>query len=188
MNWYKAATEAAVAVTPAEFGVMDLLQKRALALNESITPETQFLFFTEDYKNKGEVLYYLARNPSITPEVQPLFFTEEYAEKNEVLWSLARNPSITLEAQRLFFTESYESTWEILSNLAINPNITPEVQPLFITERYEKKDWVLENLVDNPSFLCDFTREQLLQIKNAARGNAKLLVLSKRLEQIAGAS
>ena len=130
MNWYKAATEAAVSVTSAEFRAMTREKKRVLAWNTSITQETQFLFFTEDYKNKGEVLYYLARNPSITPEVQPLF----------------------------------------------------------ITERYEKKDWVLENLVDNPSFLCDFTREQLLQIKNAARGNAKLLVLSKRLEQIVGAS
>ena len=85
MNWYKAATKTAVSVTPAEFGAMTLREKRVLARNERITPETQRLFFTEPYEMKGEALVSLTRNPSITPATQLLFFTEEYEDKDKVL-------------------------------------------------------------------------------------------------------
>ena len=244
MNWYKAAEKAAVAVTPAEFGAMGLGQKRALALNESITPETQRLFFTEPYKMKGDALLYLARNPSVTPEVQRLFFTApypttsyldiEHAGKFHILLNLAENRSITPETQLLFFTERYEDYvfqtfthkmqlkgW-ILQRLAGNRSIIPEVQRLFFAKKYEyegksqalqylagnrsitpetqllffmfdnvsywNKKEILENLAENPSFLHDFTLEHWLLAKGAARGEMRLQVLKKRLEQIVGVS
>ena len=246
MNWYKAATKTAVTVTPAEFGAMGLLQKRALAGNESITPETQRLFFTEPYKMKGDALLYLARNPSVTPEVQRLFFTApypttsyldiEHTGKFHILLKLAENRSITPETQLLFFTEWYgnsdfqNKSWRhgsqhkgwILQRLAGNRSITPEVQRLFFAKKYKyegkgealqylagnrsitpetqrlffmfdnvsywNKKEILENLAENPSFLHDFTLEHWLLVKGAARGRAKLQVLSKRLKQIVGVS
>ena len=88
--------------------------------------------------------------------------------------------------QRLFITQEYWGKYWTLRALTDNPSIAPEVQPLFFTEKYENKSKVLENLAENPSFLRDFTLKQLLQIKKVARGGAKLQVLKKRLEQIAG--
>ena len=128
MNWYKVATEAAVAVTPAEFRAMTWREKWDLTHSPSLTPEVQLLFFAGEYKRKSEALYNLAWNRSITPEVQRLFFTELYGGKANTL----------------------------------------------------------SHLVDNPMFLHDFTLEELLLIRNVVRGAAKLHVLSKRLEQIAG--
>ena len=168
MNWYKAAAKTTVAVTPAEFGAMGLLQKRALALNESITPETQRLFFTEPYKMKGDALLYLARNPSVTPEVQRLFFTApypttsyldiEHAGKFHILLNLAENRSITPETQRLFFTERYgnnafQKKGYVLQRLAGNRSIIPEVQRLFFAKKheYEGKGKALQYLAGNRS-------------------------------------
>ena len=156
MNWYKVAEKAAVAVTHAEFRAMTWREKWDLAYSPSLTPEVQLLFFTEEYAEKSDVLRALASNPSLTPEVQPLFFTEEYNYKGYALYYLADNRSITPEVQLLFFTE----------------------------ELYGWKDEALKNLVRNHSFLRDFTRAQWLQIKNAARGEMRLLILKKRLEQI----
>ena len=157
MNWYKAATETTVPVTPEGFRAMSLEEKGVLARNPSISLLTQRLFFTEEYKRKEWILAYLAQNPSIHPELQPLFFAEPDLWKNRVLRSLALNRSITSETQRLFLTETYKWKNETL--------------------------WYLEQ---NESFLRDFTPDEWLKMKNAVRGRAKLLVLSKRLEQIAG--
>ena len=184
MNWYKTATKTAVSVTPAEFVAMTWREKRVLARNERISPETQRLFFTEPYEMKGEALVSLTRNPSITPATQLLFFTEEYEHKDQVLSYLARKIGIIPEVQRLFITQEYWGKYWTLRALTDNPSIHPEVQLLFFTEKYENKDGVLQDLVKNPSFLRDFTLKQLLQIKKVARGGAKLHVLSKRLEQI----
>ena len=155
MNWYKTATKTAVSFTPAEFVAMTLREKEALARNESITPATQRLFFTESYMGK------------------------HYA-----LWNLSQNRSITLETQRLFFTEDYKSKYWVLEALAWSENIHPEVQLLFLTQEYPKKNDVLEYLAWNPIFLQNFTPEQILIVKNAARGEMRLQVLKKRLEQI----
>ena len=157
MNWYKTATKTAVSVTPAEFGAMTREEKVALARKTSLALATQRLFFTEEYRRKEWILEYLAQNPSIHPELQPLFFAEPDLWKNRVLRSLALNRSITSETQRLFLTETYKWKNETL--------------------------WYLEQ---NESFLRDFTPDEWLKMKNAVRGRAKLLVLSKRLEQIAG--
>ena len=155
----------------------------SLAGNPSITPETQRLLITEKYEEKDNVLWRLAKNESISHQTQLMFFTEEY--KGEVLQGLAQNRSITPEAQTLFFTEPYERKNQILENLAWSENIHPEVQRLFFTEKYENKGKVLEDLAENPSFLRgDFTTAQWHSIKNAARGSMRLLILSKRLEQI----
>ena len=159
MNWYKKAEAATVSVTPEEFGAMDWDEKRALAENRGITPATQLLFFTEEYEDKDVALWDLAGNPNLTPEVQRLFITQEYWGKHWALRALTDNPSIH-----------------------------PEVQPLFFTQKYDNKDEVLRALASNHSFLRDFTLKQLLQIKKVARGGMRLLVLSKRLEQIAGVS
>ena len=192
MNWYKAAEAATVSVTPEGFGAMDWDEKRALAENRGITPATQRLFFTEKYAEKrGDqygVLWSLAGNPSITPETQRLLITEKYEEKDNVLWRLAKNESISPLTQQLFFTQEYERKGDVLWYLAMNSNIAQETQRLFFTEPYERKNQILENLAWNPIFLRDFTSEQMLIVKNAARGEARLLVLSKRLKQIAGAS
>ena len=184
MNWYKAATKTAVSVTPAEFGAMTWREKRVLARNESITPELQRLFFTEPYEMKGEALVSLTRNPSITPATQLLFFTEEYEDKDQVLSYLARKIGITLEAQRLFFTQEYWGKYWTLRALTDNPSIHPEVQLLFFTESYEDKMEILGYITGNHSFFWNFTSAQWLQIKNAARGVIRLLILKKRLEQI----
>ena len=192
MNWYKVATEGrAVPITSEGFGAMTRKEKRALARNGNITLATQLLFFTEEYGNKSQVLENLAWNTSIHPETQRLFFTEDYVDKHEALRHLAFNPGITQETQRLFFTEKYKYKDWVLQDLARNESIAPETQRLFFTEKYEGKDediyGVLENLVQNPSFLRgEFTPGQWHSIKNAARGVMRLLVLSKRLEQIAG--
>ena len=159
MNWYKVA-ETAVAVTSAEFGAMTWDEKVDLAENRGITPATQRLFFTEKY-------------------------AEKRGDPHAILWSLAGNPSITPETQRLFFTERYEWKGYVLQDLARNESIAPEIQPLFLTQEYPKKNDVLEYLAWNPSFLRgDFTTAQWRSIKNAARGSMRLLILSKRLEQI----
>ena len=186
MNWYKAATKTAVSVTPAEFVAMTLREKRVLARNERITPETQRLFFTEPYEMKGEALVSLTRNPSITPATQLLFFTEEYEDKDQVLSYLARKIGIIPEVQRLFITQEYWGKYWTLRALTDNPSITQETQLLFFTESYQGKNRILQDLVKNPSFFRGFTSEQWLRFKNAARGAGKLHVLSKRLEQIAG--
>ena len=191
MNWYKKAEEAAVSVTSEQFGAMTREEKVALARNPSISPETQRLFFTEEYAGKrGDIfgaLWRLAVNRGITLATQRLFFTEKYENKVKVLENLASRKSIAPEVQRLFFTESYEGTWDVLLHLAINSDITPETQRLFITESYEGKSEILTFLArNNQKFLRDFTRDELLQIKKVARGSIKLLVLSKRPKQIAG--
>ena len=162
---------------------------RHLALNPKITQETQRLFFTEKYEYKGWVLYWLAKNSSITPATQLLFFTETYKSPFDTsqLGSLARSPSIAPETQRLLLTEEYENKGAVLEYLALNESIAPETQLLFFTEEYPDKNDVLEKLrAWNPSFLRDFTTAQWRSIKNAARGVMRLLVLSKRLEKIAG--
>ena len=212
MNWYKVAIEGReVPITPEQFVDMMQEERIALARNESITPETQRLFFTEEYyrkvavlenlarnrnittatqrlfftgqyKRKVYVLHALVNNPSITPEMQRLFFAEEYENKGSVLQRLAENTGILPEVQRLFFTEEYKN--HILWYLAGNPSITLETQRLFFTEQYENKYWVLWNLAGNWKFLRNFTRAQWLQIKNAARGGMRLQVLKKRLEQL----
>ena len=187
MNWYKAATEVTVPITPERFRAMTWAEKWALAHSPSLTPEVQLLFFAEEYAEKSEALQHLASNPSLTPEVQKLFFTEEYERKGDALLDLAKNESITPETQRLFFTEEYNCNGYALYYLADNRSITPEVQLLFFTEElYGWKDEALKNLVRNHSFLRDFTRAQWLQIKNAARGGMRLQVLKKRLEQAIG--
>ena len=186
MNWYKAATKTAVSVTPAEFVAMTWREKRVLARNERISPELQRLFFAEEYETKGSILMYLSRNPSITPATQLLFFTEEYEDKDQVLSYLARNRGIIPEVQRLFFTQEYWGKYWTLRALTDNPSIHPEVQLLFFTEPYEDKMEILGYLTGNHSFFWNFTSAQWLQIKNAARGVMRLLILKKRLEQIAG--
>ena len=155
MNWYKAATETTVPVTPEGFGAMSLEEKGVLARDPSISLLTQQLFFTEEYKRKEWILAYLAKNPSIHPELQPLFFAEPDLWKNRVL-----------------------------RNLALNPNITSETQRLFLTETYKWKNETLWYLEQNESFLRDFTPDEWLKMKNLVRGRAKLHVLSKRLEQL----
>ena len=117
MNWYKAATEAAVSVTSAEFRAMTREKKRVLAWNTSITQETQFLFFTEDYKNKGEVLQHLVHNSVLTPGIEKRFFTEDYKGKSLCLKALAQNPEISALTKALFFTERYEDKANILKLL-----------------------------------------------------------------------
>ena len=167
MNWYKAAAKRFnfwtigdnALVTPAEFGAITCGEKHLLSLRPNTSPLTQRLFFTQEYKRKDEALHYLAQNTGISPLTQPLFFTQEYEDKGDVLQNLAKNTSIS-----------------------------PLTQLMFFTEPYERKNHVLASLIWNPSFLRDFTKEQRLQIKNAARGEMRLLVLSKRLEQIVGAS
>ena len=190
MNWYKVAEAATVSVTPEGFGAMDWDEKRALAENRGITPATQRLFFTEKYAEKrGDqygVLWSLAGNPSITPETQRLLITEKYEEKDNVLWRLAKNESISHQTQLMFFTEEYKEKGTILGYLAHNPSIHPEVQPLFFTEPYEDKMEILGYLTGNHSFFWNFTLKQWLQIKNAARGEMRLLILKKRLEQLVG--
>ena len=158
MNWYKIASEDhAVAVTAEQFGAMTWEEKRDLVWPQdpNISTLTQRLFFTEQYLNKGYALTFLAVNRGITQAIQRLFFTEEYELKS---WAL--------------------------SNLSLNRGITQETQLLFLTEDYSDKDDVLQDLVKNPSFLRGFTSEQWLRFKNAARGGMRLLVLSKRLEQL----
>jgi len=158
VNWYKAAAKQIVpVVTPERFGTMTSKEKGRLAENRRLTPELQLLLFTEPYERKSDVLWYLALNSNITQETQRLFFTEPYERKDTVLWYLALNPKITQETQRLFFTEKYPDKNDVLANLA----------------------W-------NPIFLQNFTPEQMLIVKNAARGEARLHVLKKRLEQLAG--
>ena len=182
MNWYKIASEDhAVAVTPEQFGAMTPEEKQALARNTNLSPQTQRLFFTERYFLTDWVLQDLAQNRNITQETQSLFFTGKFTPHG-----LAWNTSITLETQRLFFTEDYEWKKQALKNLALNESIAPATQLLFFTEQYKDKDKVLWNLTGNHRFLRDFTKEQRLQIKNAARGVMRLLVLKKRLEQIVG--
>ena len=164
MNWYKAAAKRFnfwiigdnALVTPAEFGAITWGEKHLLSLRPNTSPLTQRLFFTQEYKRKDEALHYLAQNRGIHPETQRLFFTERYERKNPILQYLAQNP-----------------------------NITPETQLLFLTEEYSWKDLVLETLERNKNFLRgDFTPEQWLEFKNAARGRMRLNVLSKRLEQL----
>ena len=186
MNWYKVAEAATVSVTPEEFGAMTWREKRVLARNERISPETQRLFFTEPYEMKGEALVSLTRNPSITPATQLLFFTEEYEHKDQVLSYLARKIGIIPEVQRLFITQEYLGKYWTLRALTDNPSIHPEVQLLFFTEPYEDKMEILGYLTGNHSFFWNFTLKQWLQIKNAARGEMRLLILKKRLEQLVG--
>jgi len=85
MNWYKLAETAE---------------------NTSISPQTQLLFFTQEYSGKSVALQYLALNPSISPQTQLLFFTEEYSDKQLVLKKLSDNPSflrgLTLQEFREF--------------------------------------------------------------------------------------
>ena len=184
MNWYKIASEGhAVAVTPEQFGAMTPEEKQALARNTNLSPQTQRLFFTERYELTDWVVQDLAQNRNITQETQSLFFTGKFTPHG-----LASNTSITLETQRLFFTEDYEWKKQALKNLALNESIAPATQLLFFTEQYKDKDKVLWNLTGNWKFLRNFTTAQWLQIKNAARGGMRLLVLSKRLKQIVGVS
>ena len=166
MNWYKAAAKRFnfwtigdnALVTPAEFGAITCGEKHLLSLRPNTSPLTQRLFFTQEYEGKEDALHFLADNRGIHPETQRLFFTERYTVryKSNTLWYLAQNP-----------------------------NITPETQLLFLTEEYSWKDLVLETLERNKNFLRgDFTPEQWLEFKNAARGRMRLNVLSKRLEQL----
>jgi len=202
MNWYKIASEVtektywspynkiqilighAVAVTPKQFGAMTPEEKQALARCTNLSPQTQRLFFTERYEFTDWVVQDLARNKKITQETQSSFFTGKFTPHG-----LAFNTSITLETQRLFFTEDYEWKNQAIKNLAFNEGIAPATQLLFFTEQYKDKDKALWNLAENHSFLRgEFTPGQWLQIKKAARGSMRLLVLSKRLKQIAGVS
>ena len=214
VNWYKAATEVTVPITPERFRAMTFQQKvklantsassltqalflteeyerksvvlRALAWSENIHPEVQTLFFTEEYGGKDYILSWLADNRSIHSATQRLFFKHEYVGNHWVFVFLARNESIIPDVQRLFFAGEYKRKSEALYNLAWNRSITPEVQRLFFTELYGGKANILSHLVDNPMFLHDFTLEELLLIRNVVRGAGKLHVLSKRLGQIAG--
>ncbi len=156
MNWFKTANTSK-RITRQKFLGMNVSQKLSLVKNKSITPEVQKMFFTENYEDKGRVLYYLAHNTSITPEVQTLFWTQNYEDKGRVLIFLAGNRSLT-----------------------------PEMQTLFWTQNYEDKGDFLRLLARNPSFLRGFTREQLLLIKKLARGETRLKILKKRLEQVQG--
>jgi len=159
MNWYKLA-ELALNITPDQFQAMTYEGKLALARNPSLTPVLQLLFFTEEYEGKDNILWPLAENTSISPQAQLLFFRPEYNNSNSnILWGLAENTSISPQAQLLFFTQEYRS-----------------------------KENILYTLRHSPSFLKNLTSGQWLQIKNAARGEMRLHVLKKRLEQIAGAS
>ena len=88
-NWYKIAE---LTVTPKEFQTKHYQELIAIAMNTSITPETQKLFLTEEYDYKQIVLWPLAANPSITPQTQKLFFTEEYNHKTRTLIYLSLNP------------------------------------------------------------------------------------------------
>jgi len=159
VNWYKKAEAATVSVTPEGFGAMTYEEKLALARNPSLTPVLQLLFFTEEYEGKSNILWPLAENTSISPQAQLLFFRPEYKGNSNTLWGLAENTSISPQAQLLFFTQEYRS-----------------------------KENILYTLRHSPSFLKNLTSGQWLQIKNAARGEMRLHVLKKRLEQIAGAS
>ena len=126
MNWYKIAE---LTVTPQEFKAMSHDEKKALARNTSITPQTQQLFFTDEHASNISVLGYLAKNTSITPQTQLLFFTEKYQHKNYILQYLAENTSITLEVQRLFFTEDYGGKTRTLIYLSLNPSFLKGLTP-----------------------------------------------------------
>ena len=108
MNWYKLAEAEAeeVTVTPDQFQAMTYKEKVALARNTSISPQTQQLFFTEEYYGKKNILLSLAFNISISPEIQTLFFTQEYEGKSLALRWLAWNTSFlkgfTLQEMREF--------------------------------------------------------------------------------------
>ena len=184
MNWYKAAEEAAVAVTRADFRDMTWRQKWALARNERITPATQLLFFTQEYEGKRGTLHHLAQNNNIVIKTQRLFFTEEYENKHVVLGKLALRRNITPEIQKLFFTTEYEGKPWALGYLALNTNLAPEIQLLFLAETYVEKSYILLIIAENPSFLRNFTPEQLYNIRKSARGQGKFFILKKRLKQI----
>ena len=70
-NWYKTA-EAALSITPAEFQAMSYKEKEALAINKSISSQTQQLFFTKEYRDKRLTLQIIAMDTNITPEIQKL--------------------------------------------------------------------------------------------------------------------
>ena len=195
MSWYKKIVDRAalmrehkaVSVTSAEFGAMTWREKQSLSWRPVLTPEVQMMFFAESYENKGMILQALTQNKALLPEIYPLFFKQNYEGKKYVLESLAENSSIPLETQLLFFKPEYwVNKFHALYHLVYNANILPEAQRLFFTEEYPHKNRILAIIVRNPSFLQNLNSGQWLQIKNAARGAMRLLVLSKRLEKIAG--
>ena len=195
MSWYKKIVDRAalmrehkaVSVTSAEFGAMTWREKQSLSWRPVLTPEVQMMFFAESYENKGMILHTLTQNKALLPEIYPLFFKQNYEGKKYVLENLAENSSIPLETQLLFFKPEYwVNKFHALYHLVYNANILPEAQRLFFTEEYPHKNRILAIIVRNPSFLQNLNSGQWLQIKNAARGVMRLLVLSKRLEKIAG--
>ena len=76
--------------------------------------------------------------------------------------------------------------YQELIDIARNTSITQETQLLFFTEQYKDKDKVLWNLTGNWKFLRNFTTAQWLLIKGLVRGEMRLQVLKKRLEQLVG--
>ena len=121
MNWYKLA-EAALNITPDQFQAMVDEEKKALARNTSLSPQTQLLFFTQEYEGKDWVLWHLAENTNLSPQTQSMFFTQEYEGKDWVLWHLAENTSISPQTQLLFFTQEYSGKIDVLSRLSLNPS------------------------------------------------------------------
>jgi len=195
VSWYKKIVDRAalmrehkaVSVTSAEFGAMTWREKQSLSWRPVLTPEVQMMFFAESYENKGMILQSLTQNKALLPEIHPLFFKQNYEGKKYVLESLAENSSIPLETQLLFFKPEYwVNKFHALYHLVYNANILPQAQRLFFTEEYPDKNRVLAIIVRNPSFLKNLTSGQWLQIKNAAKGSMRLLILSKRLEQLVG--
>ena len=164
MNWYKLA-EAALNITPDQFQAMVDEGKKALARNTSLSPQTQLLFFTQEYEGKSNILWALAENTSITPQTQSLFFTQEYEGKSGVLSGLAEN-------------------WRqrILWALAENTSITNQTQSLFFTQEYKGKSNILYNLAHNRSFLKGFTLQDMREFAKIKQ--AKLLAYRARLKTI----
>ena len=115
-GWLKSAGMR-TSFTADQFLALSSEEKKDTARNTTMVEAAQLLFFTEDYKNKGEVLQHLVHNPVLTPGIEKRFFTEDYKGKSLCLKALAQNPEISALTKALFFTERYEGKANILKLL-----------------------------------------------------------------------
>ena len=115
-GWLKSAGMR-TSFTADQFLAQSSEEKKDTAMNTTMVEAAQLLFFTEDYKNKGEVLQHLVHNPVLTPGIEKRFFTEDYESKSRCLKALAQNPEISVLTKALFFTERYEGKASILKLL-----------------------------------------------------------------------
>ena len=115
-GWLKSAGMR-TSFTADQFLAQSSEEKKDTAMNTTMVEAAQLLFFTEDYKNKGEVLQHLVHNSVLTPGIEKRFFTEDYKGKSLCLKALAQNPEISALTKALFFTERYEDKANILKLL-----------------------------------------------------------------------